>query len=215
MSGERAIDQGENVPRGVNSLVVVTRPKLAVYRARIGLASVVAILILQSVIVEKVGEPYPALLMPKFPGTGGAKVDSVTAIGMEIVFVDVAGQTEHLKLSELMAGIPVGHHAPIAWQFFAARLKSSNEELIRSKRVGRKYRLSPGLHLGRDCRDCEANLSSLQVWLRRRASEEFGDRRFSNVEFRWYRDDFTLTRTGLSAHFDRKPAGTFQLALTD
>lgn len=176
---------------------------------------VVTFCVLQYVVIARVGEPYPAIMMPGFDGTGGAEADSVSSLSVETVFVEANGNSKVLTLRRLFSEIPDSHHHVMALQFFSPGPQSAadNDAVIRGMRRGLKYRLFPGLHLGRECRDCEANLSSLRSWLQSRASEAFPGQRFTRVEFRWFREVFSLKSEKVPLRCDRVPIGTFEVEL--
>src|SRR5215218_1052946 len=82
--------------------------------AKLGLAAIAGWWVLQVVLIgSRVGEPYPAIIMPSFVGSGGYDHGEVRLSRMEAAFVHAGGETV-VSQRRLLAPIPDSHHGAVA-----------------------------------------------------------------------------------------------------
>ncbi|MEM8535663.1 MAG: hypothetical protein AAGF95_32840 [Chloroflexota bacterium] len=88
-------------------------------KIRILFLSILLIFPFQLLFVYFFGEPYPALMMPAFAGTEGAKADgSFESTHTDILIHFTDGQIEQVAQQTLLANIPDSHHGAIMRMMF-------------------------------------------------------------------------------------------------
>lgn len=132
----------------------------------------VGLLVLQSYVLHKQGEPYPAILAPAF--RAGHRGDSYTKPLILFSFSD--GSVSTLSQTELLDQFPDSHHGALM-RFF----RPLPEE--RSERTRRLYELFPGCHKGR--REIRENLPDAWNWFQIQSSRLFRRNDLSTVRVDW------------------------------
>jgi hypothetical protein len=187
------------------------QPKMAIRLVFIAVAIASAI---QYGIVNRLGEPYPALMMPGFSGTGGYQDGQVQTRRLEAVFVTAEGEAIAFTQRDLLSDFPDDYHDTIARSFLSPLPDGATSSSALSSRPGRRrlqYRIFPGMQAGRLNRTSADNIGSLRVWILRRAHTLVPGRNIDRVEFRWYRDTFQ-NNSGQWV-IQRQPIGVFLVRL--
>jgi hypothetical protein len=181
-------------------------------RVRAVFAVIVGLLAVQCAVVHFFGEPYPALTMPTFSGSGGYRDSAVEMTRYNAVFIS-AGQEFSFTPNQLLAEFPDGHRAAIA----ANALRPTSNALPGPTNASRIRRIQatifPGFAAGNLSRNSAANKASLQTWLRGRAENLVPGRPVSRAEIRWYRVAKTLGANGTPVESRRTPEGTLIVPL--
>jgi hypothetical protein len=179
-------------------------------RVRIVFVFAAALLIAQSLFIRRYGEPYPAIVMPGFQGSGGYQDGQVELSSYEAVFV-TEGEEFSFPPKVLLEEFPDGHHGAIAFTCLWPR----SEPPQGSERGSRFARLTdvifPGYAARRTSRDSPEHIASLQDWLHSRARALLPDRQVSRVEIRWFRERVRVD--GSEFHAEREPTGTLLVPL--
>lgn len=172
--------------------------------ARLAFAAIALLFVLQVVLIRGgAGEPYPAVIMPGFGGSGGYRDGEVHVARMEAVLVHADGETA-VSQRQLLAPYPDSHHGSIAGLF----LNPAPREAPPLRRWLRRT-LLPGLAAGQDRPGGRVN-PSLCGWARWRAAELLPGARVRRMEIRWYRDTY---RPGSRTPAAREPLGRMSLPL--
>ena len=174
-------------------------------RNRIIFSSAIALLAAQYWFIKTYGEPYPAIVMPSFAGTGGYSDGRVTFEGYDAVFV-ADGQEHSFTPAELLAEFPVSTHETIA-NHALRPLRDATARRQPTSRLGRiRAAIFPGYEATRGPPIDAESAASLRDWLRGRARRLLPGRAVSAVEIRWYRvsgrfatDEPSSTRTPIGS----------------
>jgi hypothetical protein len=187
--------------------LVVTSRVRAVFVAVIGLLGA------QCVFVHFFGEPYPAVAMPTFSGSGGYRDGSVELQRYDAVFVADDGKEFSFGPNVLLAEFPDGHRAAIA----ANAMRPRDESLPTSAPGSRVRRIRdaifPGFAAGNLKRNSPENQASLEHWLRGRAQVLVPGHTIVRAEIRWYRVASTFGGDGTWTESKRTPDGTLVVRL--
>jgi len=190
-----------------------TQKTVVTPRVRALFAAAAALFAGQCVFIHFFGEPYPALAMPTFSGSGGYRDGSVELVRYDAVFVADDGNEFSFAPNVLLADFPDGHRAPIA----ANALRPRNESLPTSPAGSRVRRIRdaifPGFAAGNLKRNSPDYEASLQKWLRERAQALVPGQTISRAEIRWYRVASTFGSDGTWTESKRTPDGTLVVAL--
>jgi hypothetical protein len=160
---------------------------------------------LQYVVTAKWGEPYPALMMPRFSGT---LVDSqgdirITDVACEIFFRD--GQVTWLSAHDLLSQVPSAHQGPIMSHMFSPPPVAADHRSPRDL----KARLFPGRALSH-IRGTQKDLDSqTRDWLKRRLRDLYPSQEPKAMTFVWYDDVFNVNRVPPTS--TREPVGVRQV----
>jgi hypothetical protein len=179
-------------------------------RSRVILASTVALLLAQCWFIPRFGEPYPAVTMPSFSGSGAYRDGVVSFRNYEAVFI-AEGREFPVAPEVLLAEFPDSHHGTIARNV----LRPGGEPAVRTGERSRMGRLRdavfPGLEAWRSAGSTGEKNASLRSWLRRRALAVVPDHQVSRVELRWYRESVRLE--GGAVRVERHPEDTLVVPL--
>jgi hypothetical protein len=179
-------------------------------RIRIVFLTVVALLVAQSLFIYRYGEPYPAIVMPGFSGSGGYRDGRVEIMQYEAVFI-TEGETFSFPPKVLLEEFPDSHHGTIAYIALTPRSESP-QTAQRTSRIARlRDAIFPGYGARKTSRDSPENFASLQDWLRGRARALVPGRRVSRVEIRWFLEKVRIA--GTKFHTEREPTGTLVIPL--
>jgi hypothetical protein len=141
-------------------------------RVLLAFTAVLALWALQPVlIVARVGESYPGILMPGFAGSGGYADGAVRIAWLEATFVGADGEAATLSARELLEGIPDSHHGILTQHVLAP---AGGPERPRPARDRLRRAAFPGLATGRIERDEPCRLASLAAWARPRGAAALG-----------------------------------------
>ena len=171
---------------------------------RTGLA--VALLV-QFELSTRIAEPYPAIQMPAFHGTGGFAEGRVAVRRPEVVFEYEHGIERFFSQAQLLEAYPDSHHGTIMRLFLNATPETRRRE-------GLRFRVFPYLDAGVIDRMTERNQSSLRDWMARRAASLMPGERPVHARVRWYRDRFTVVGTQGTPTITSKFEGELSLSLT-
>lgn len=166
----------------------------------------------QLAFMHKFGEPYPALMMPRFAEAGPAGDRPVSVTVATITFGYRDHQTRTIEPKELLAPIHVGHHGTIMTNIFSELPATPPRQRAPEGRRDPPLWLFPGYKLGRSSRHTAEHQSSLKAWLRQRASALYQGAAPSRCTVRWQGLTFTpphWTQPALHA----EDLGSFELAL--
>ena len=166
---------------------------------------------LQYDLVNRLGEPYPALTMPGFHGTGGYRDGKVQVRRLEALFVTVDGEAITFTQRELLSDFPDSHHGNIAGSFLSPLPERATLSPAPSSRRGFRYRIFPGMNAGRIERTTADNITSLHAWIQMRAHILVPNRWIERVEFQWYEDTFEKREGRLT--IQRQPIGMLLIRL--
>jgi hypothetical protein len=144
---------------------------------RITFVAAIVLLIVQYDLYYRVGEPYPAIIMPGFAGGGGSDGLAVEHVRCEAVLYCTDGSQVPVSSNRLLEHILPSHR-----RFACTVFRSIDEE--NETRSGLKYRVFPYL----DQAQFERSPDSLRAWLADRADEMAPGKQVDSVEFSWYRE---------------------------
>lgn len=174
-------------------------------KIRILFLSILLIFPFQLLFVYFFGEPYPALMMPAFAGTEGAKADgSFESTRTDILIHFTDGQTEQVSQQTLLANIPDSHHGAIMRVMFrpTGESQTSSDDLSGDTALERFIQtyIVPGYVITqqRDAFETETHTETKQ-WLKQRIHELYPHQTPHAVEFIYYTDTLQY------AHNDLRP----------
>lgn len=168
---------------------------------------------LQYDLVNRLGEPYPALTMPGFPEAGGYHDGKVQVRRLEAVFVTTDGEAISFTQRDLLSDFPDSHHGTIARSFLSPLPERATLSPAPSSRRGFRYRIFPGMEAGRIDRTNADNITSLRAWIQMRAHILVPNRWIERVELQWYEDTFEKRKGQLGIQRQSKPIGMLLIRL--
>jgi hypothetical protein len=192
------------VPSLVEPLASLYRPRRSLVISMLFVLPFLALVVQFTLIYAKIGEPYPAIMMPGFLG-GRISADGIVVVRKVEIQVGFSDATAaRTTLATLLAPMPDQMLGPSSEYMFRATPRSPVSAL--QPRVGLKAWLvdhvTP-IRTLRYRRAASGNRPALDTtrWVQRRLESLFPDRRAKWIEFHWYRDtyrrrDFTLERIG-------------------
>ena len=179
-------------------------------RVRLVFVAAVALFAAQSHFIHRFGEPYPAIVMPGFAGSGGYRDGVVEIDRFEAVFV-AEGEEYSFPPKVLLEEFPVSHHGAIA----STSLTPRNDLPQPVPRASRSARLRDAIFPGYAARAASRNspdsLASLQEWLSGRARVLVPGRQVARVEIRWFKETIGLDNGKQTTQ--RDPSGTLIVEL--
>ncbi len=180
------------------------------FRVRLIFLATFAFLTVQSLFIQRYGEPYPAIVMPGFRGSGGYQHDGrVEVVRYEAVFI--AGAEEFTVAPKvLLAEFPDSHHGEIAQSTLAPRVDAPNE-IPRSRLKRVRDAIFPGYAARNALWDSPNDIASLRNWLRSRGEVLVPGREISRVEIRWFRERIRVVGERLES--GREPVGSLVVRL--
>jgi hypothetical protein len=159
---------------------------------RLVFLALLLIFMLQYAFIYRFGEPYPALVMPGFPGSGGYVDGHIRIERPEVVFVFDDESTAIFSQRQLLSKIPDSHHRMI----FASFFKLPKDEPLRENpppKYGINRRtIFPGLKAGTVNRMATPNRESIRLWLKNRGAELMPGKYIKQVDIRWYEEIYRL-----------------------
>jgi hypothetical protein len=190
-----------------------TQKPVVTSRVRAVFVAVIALLGAQCLFVRFLGEPYPAVAMPTFSGSGGYRDGAIELLRYDAVFVADDGKEFSFGPNVLLAEFPDGHRAAIA----ANALRPRDESLPTSAPGSRVRRIRdaifPGFAAGNLKRNSPENQGSLEHWLGGRAQTLVPGRTIARAEIRWYRVASTFGGDGTWTESKRTPDGALVVPL--
>ena len=171
-------------------------------------------LVLQYVFMHRFGEPYPALVMPGFAGSGGYVNGYVRIERPEVVFVCDDESIAVFSQRQLLSKIPDSHHRMIFGSFF--RLPEAEKPLRDSPRPKSKITrrtIFPGWLAGTFNRMATPNRESIRLWLKNRGAELMPGKPLHHVDIRWYEEIYRIDKAASSS--SRQLLGTWTIPIRD
>lgn len=166
----------------------------------------------QYAVVQVLGEPYPGIMMPGFPGSGGYHEDGTVRVrALEALFVPVTGESKSFSQEELLGELPVCMHNTIAENFLVPLPEGQTFQESPTIRTGVRFRVFPGLHAGQLDRTTPENVASMTSWLRDRARKLVPDQTVDHVEIRWFEETYRHEHGRLAK--TREPVGSLVVRL--
>lgn len=136
---------------------------------------------LQGVFIRHYGEPYPALVMPGFRGSGGYRGHHIEFYDYRVALVDRAGGSFLFSPRKLFEGVPDSYHGALS-----TALRPRDGSVPDRSRPGRSLRVwFPGYAAAADSH--EEVPASLRTWMELRARRMAPGRNIVRAELRWYR----------------------------
>lgn len=167
--------------------VQVLPPPAARKRIRRVFAAVVCGLAIQVAIIVGLGEPYPAIMMPGFPGGANDPDGWFRFESFDIAFELEGGERELLTVQQFFQGTPSSHVVPITRRVF-----SPAQKRIRGSDPAWESWLKRHVFPAREMQNrmfYDAYMAPETVeWLRQRAALTYPDRRVLRVRFDWFKD---------------------------
>ena len=161
-------------------------------RIRRAFAVVACGLVFQVAITVVAGEPYPAIMMPGFPGGANDPDGWFRFDSFDIVFEFDGGKRELLTVQQFFEGTPSSHFLPIARRVFSPA-KKRERHVDPGWETWLKRHLFPAREMqNRLYYDAYLDPDTVE-WLQRRAALLFPDRRVERVRFEWYNDALKVT----------------------
>jgi hypothetical protein len=182
------------------------------WRARAVTCAMTVLFGVQLWYVTVAGEPYPAIMMPRFSWAGPTEASGVDIPVPEIGMVYADGTTRKLTQGNLFPGISAGHHSGLM-----ASLLSLPPEPAASE--GQRYRpptwLFPGFKLAESARKSPERAASLRDWLTKRGQEQYAGARPVRCVVEWYDDHYPYDprRDPTQARASHTLLGTVQVDL--
>jgi len=164
---------------------------------RLAFAGAVLLYLAQFPLIDRVGEPYPALVQPGFEGTRRDRDGNFQVRGCDIVVTFANRPQERLTPPLLFAQAPSSHHDAMRAWFAPWRGAPAPETRGLPGRLAR--RVAPGMAV-RDRFLHDSTVSApMRRWLAARLAQLFPGRVPLRAEFLWYREVFryedgTMTR---------------------
>ena len=152
-------------------------------RVRLIFIGAIALLIAQTLFINRYGEPYPALVMPTFHGSGAYQDGRLNIVQHEVVF-EASGQTHTFPLAIVLQEFPDSVHGDIAELIFRLRGTATQQPAATEPEARFLDVVFPGYAARRTCRDQPENVESLRDWLRRRGEALLPGLQISRVEIR-------------------------------
>ena len=179
---------------------------------RIIFFGIIVAFIVQMILISRVGELYPAVMMPPFRGSGGHQNGQVEIARYEATFV--TPQKEFIvSPRRLLDQFPDSHHFTINETFLSPITEASQSSAKESVNFLSpiKKMVFPGYLSGSKNRNSPENIESFRNWLRNRAETLFPGENVIRVEIRWYRDICRLQEGELVVL--REPSSTLTIPL--
>lgn len=156
-------------------------------RVRVIFVTTAVFLAAQTLYIREYGEPYPALVMPGFGGSGGYRDRHVELSRYEAVFI--TEQEEFTFPPQVLLGeFPDSHHGHIAAASLTPHKERRPVSAARSKFGRIRDAVFPGYAFARRSHGSPVYLASLGAWLRGRADVLLPGRKVTHVEIRWFRE---------------------------
>lgn len=163
-------------------------------RVRCVFAGCVFLLLGQYGLMFLVGEPYPALLLPPFEGSG-YEGHEVSIPKVTVNFLS-SGQVVHsCPHYTLLDRLPRSYHRDIAGNVFSPRVQRE-DSLWHNKEPRPKspvfFQLFPGFHRANRDHLAGKNLAALQTWLKQRAEKLVPEVTVDTVVIRWDAETYDM-----------------------
>ncbi len=174
-----------------------------------------AVLVQFAIIGAGFGEPYPAIMMPDFRGTGGSRDGIVRIRVLEIVVTFLDGSVEHPTLATLLTPMPESVFAQVSLRNFRVTTPFPSGE---QPRVGLKAWLVDHVTPIRSIRYRRRAAGNppppdTVQWLRDRLRLIYPGRQAQRIQFQWYSDGYRLSDLTLQ-RVEHLAAGSYPVELT-
>lgn len=166
----------------------------------------------QLLFVRYVAEPYPALMMPAFAGTGRNAAGELRARTCDVVVGFADGDEALMRQGELLAAMPSSHHSAMMRWFLP---EAEDDEPV----VSRFELIAPwNLRKVRDDLSTTQRLDGERLigmadWLRAQMAARFPGRQPERVTFVWF--DEVYRHAGGELTMQRREQGRFAIRLID
>ena len=175
-------------------------------------AAALALFAVQSLFIHRFGEPYPAIVMPGFEGSGAYRARGLEIETYEAAFIAANGGATTVTPRVLLQEFPDSDHAAIG--YFALKPTPTQGESAKTVTwLGRvRAAVFPGFQKRPGSSEYDDRLASLREWLTWRAATLAPGRSISQVEIRWWRENVRVTG-GTPQVIQREPIGTLFVEL--
>lgn len=146
-------------------------------------------------------EPYPAIMMPGFAGTGAGNSDLIRVTAHEFVVYFEDRDSAHLPMELLFDPFPSSH-----WGTLLRNFRPEDEGRSASKlEAGALGVLLPGARIRAQRRALGAHDPSISNWLRKQVAKQYPSKTPAKMEFRWFQERY---RPGTDHPLSRTHRGT-------
>jgi hypothetical protein len=155
-------------------------------------ALVIGLYLMQLAFVSRLTQPYPALMMPSFRGTGLDEEGGFRNRTASIVVTFNNGETETLTPGELFAGASSAYHGALM-KWFAV---PEAEERRADRETGMRKLLRqvlPGMAVRGRSQALGGSSPAMAAWLRQRLEAMYPGREPQQVRFVWYNERITFS----------------------
>lgn len=153
-------------------------------RIRALFAGAILLLAAQTFFIHRYGEPYPAIIMPGFEGSGGYRDGEVTLSRYEAVFV-ADGEEISFPPKVLLNQFPDSLHTTIGRTSIVPPEATIHHE-PKGRSIEILHAIFPGFASRSPSRDSAGFRDSRKAWLKERARALVPGRDVSRVEIRWF-----------------------------
>jgi hypothetical protein len=161
-----------------------------VARIKFLFAGLILWLPLQYVIAARFGEPYPALVMPSFPGTMADPSGNIRFGNVRCKIFFRNGDVGWVSTRDVLAQAPSSHHGAIMEHMFSP----PSGAVGRDSSSGLTARLFPGRALSQIRQKQKELDPQTKEWLKRRIQVLYPSQPFTAVTFVWYDEVFIVKR---------------------
>jgi hypothetical protein len=177
------------------------------------LLGVLITFVLQYAFMYRFGEPYPALVMPGFPGSGGYVDGHVRIERPEVIFVFDDESTAIYSQRQLLSKIPDSHHHMIFASFFQLPKDEPLRDNPPPKYSINRRTIFPGYKIGRSNRMATPNRESIRLWLKDRGEELMPGKPIKHVDIRWFEEIYRIDEAKSAS--SRQLLGTWTIPIRD
>ncbi len=175
----------------------------------------VALIVQCVLIVTRIGEPYPAIMMPGFVGT---QTSAEGAIGVQAIEIEVrfvgSSAIERPRLATLLAPMPIGMLMPASAYMFHSHPTGTSP--LRPRSGLKDWLVDTVLPLrGRRYRRALAGnppAPDTVQWIGRRLESLYPRRPVQSVTFNWYRDFYRL-QEGRPERIEHQQFDSYRIAI--
>jgi hypothetical protein len=196
-----------------SSFCQLTAQNSRVMAIRLLFLSVLIFFVLQYLFMYRFGEPYPALVMPGFSGSGGYVDGHIRIKRPEVVFVFDDESTAIFSQRQLLSKIPDGHHGMIFASFFQLPKDEQLHDNSPPKYGINRRTIFPGWQAGKANRMAAPNRESIRLWLKNRGAELMPGKHIKHVDIRWYEEIYRMGEAKFAS--SRQLLGTWTIPIRD
>lgn len=160
------------------------------------LVTVTVLLTMQWLFISRFGEPYPALVMPGFGGSGGYRDGKVEFSTYDVV-ITTPQASYVFTPREFLSDIPDSHHGAISRILRPPSEKVGTDKVETvsnsGSRLGRlRDEIFPGYAQRRLSQRTAEKNTELKIWLKQRAERLLPGQEISAAEIRWHSDKIRI-----------------------